>query len=153
MNILTQTRLLACWVILVCCLITAIFNIQTSTTIVNFITFTATVIVVVVELRRWNRAPCQGYDASSRSITMLGSALVIGVCLVGYMLNTNVVDGFTLSVESDGIPRESSIRRANPYEYEWVAEIASHTVWFISMFVFLCCAWSKRRRIEVHDAH
>lgn len=144
MNILTQTRLLACWVILVCCLITAIFNIQTSTTIVNFITFSATVIVVIVELKRWNRTPDQGYDASNRSITMLGSALVAGVCLVGYILNTNVVDGFTLSVEVDGIPRESSVRRANPYEYEWVAEIASHTVWLISMIVFLCCARAKR---------
>lgn len=148
MNILLQTRLLACWVILVCCLITAILNIQTATTIVNFITFSVTVIVFLIELKRLYREPSQGYDVSNRSLTMLGSALVIGVCMVGYILNTNVVGGFTISVEVDGTPRECGVHQANPYKYVWVTEIVSHTVWFISMIVFLCCASAKRQKIE-----
>lgn len=161
MNMVTQTRLLACWILLGCCLVTAILNIRAVTTVINLITFVSASVVLLQELARIHRemhpggaVPGGGALGSGGSggdipgSIALGCALVAGASLVGGILDTDVIDGVTLVAGENGQIREcGGSGRFVARESTFAGDVLPYASWFVSMLGFLCCPLLRARWI------
>lgn len=146
MNITIQTRLWGCGILLGCCLVTAIFNSLVTTTFVNLITFVLVTIVLLIELARVHGGLYRENDASNASIVMLGCALVAGASLVGGMMSTDLMDGFTMYVDIHGQQYKATHRHLEHTGVAFFIIILSYFSWLFSMLVFLFCARKTRSK-------
>ena len=145
MNILIQTRLLACGILLICCLVTAVFNRMFVTSIINIITFLVAFGTLTLELKKAQRGMYVGREAEKPSISMLGSALIAGASLVGGIMYTDVMDGCSMYVDIHG----QTYKAVHQHGGSVFFCILSYVSWFISMIVFLVyCARMPYRKSE-----
>ena len=146
MNITIQTRLWACGILLGCCHVTTIFNSLATTTFINLLTFVLATIVLLIELARVHRGLYRENDASNASIAMLGCALVAGASLVGGMMSTDFMDGFTMYVDIHGQQYKATHRHLEHTGVAFFTIILSYISWLVSMPVFLFCARKTRSK-------
>lgn len=133
MNTLTQTRLLACGVLLLCCLVTAVFNRMFVTSIINIITFLVAFGTLSLELKKAQRGMYVGREAEKPSIAMLGSALIVGASLVGGIMYTDIMDGISMYVDIHG----QTFKAEHQHGGSLFFCLLSYLSWLISLMVFI----------------
>ena len=143
MNLLIQTRLSACGILLICCLVTAVFNRLSVTSIINIITFLVAFSILTLELKKAQRGMYLGREAETPSIGMLGSALIVGASLVGGIAHTDLVDGCSMYIDIHG----QTYKAVHQHSGSFTICIMSYLSWIISMIVFLSfCARMPYRK-------
>ena len=143
-------RITSCWVLVVCTLVSSIFNsdFYFAASLINFITYILVVAVLLSEVYKSRSEIDQGKELVKLDITMLGSALLAGFGIMGGTVYLNQPEGYTVFINKAGRVLNTGGLHMND---KWIGLTIAimYGLWFISMIIFLTCAYraAKLRRI------